>query len=110
MENYPFPLDTFIDEEVEVPTMTVKLDSRGNPSGLEETVTKKTIKTMYSKIDPVPFSCKSGSHKWKMTDRVRHIATCVNPNCLKNRFLRAVYEYIDKDGKLRDRDTNEVID
>lgn len=107
-QTFPHPLNEWIDREVDVPVMEGKLNSKGELVGIEQGTTKRKVKTMYSKVPPVPFSCKDGTHKWRMIDKRRHVASC--GNCPKNRFLRAAYERIDENGVLRDRDTNEIID
>lgn len=106
------PLDTDIIEEKEIERQAVVPDGK-NPDGTlrfkVDTVKEKVqITTRYTKATPKFFSCKDGHHHWQMIDRHKHIAGCTE--CPKRRFLRAVYDYIDQDGHLRDRDTKAIID
>ena len=112
MTDYPFKLDTDIVEEREVSHPTV-VQKGTNPDGTPRFQVEQGTETVqevvrYTKAPKHHFSCADGKHVWEMIDRHRHLAKC--KNCPKYRFLRAVYERIDKKGQIRDRDTNVVID
>lgn len=107
MTQYPFKLDEWADEQIDVPTFTAKTDKHGNFQGVEQTTTKKTVKTMYSRVPETKLSCATGTHKWFMEDKHKGVAGC--KKCIKHRFLRPIYEFI-KDGHICDRDTLEILD
>lgn len=106
------PLDQDIVEEQEIEREAIVPDGHDENGNLRFKVDKVKEKvqvvTRYTKAEPKFFSCKDGTHHWEMIDRHKHIAKC--RNCSKHRFLRAAYEYIDKDGHLRNRDTHALID
>jgi len=97
------PLNTWIEEEIEIPSMEPIIDKRGNVAGVKQRTTKATRKTHYSKLsDPQKMSCFEKDHSWYIPDPHIHIAHC--KNCVKKQYLRAVFEKI-VDGKIIDRDT-----
>lgn len=106
-DNFDKPLGEWIEEEHEVPIMEGKFEN-GKLVGVQQGTTTRKVKTMYSKVTPQKFSCKDGTHLWRMLDKGRGVAKC--QNCTKHRFLRAPFDFIDKEGALRNRDTGELID
>lgn len=109
-DKFPKPLDQWVDEEVEVPVMTAVHDRRGNIVGIKQSTAKRKVKTIYTKAEPRAVACAQGKHNWFMKDRHKHIAACKNPGCTKHRYLRAIFETIDKEGHIIDRDTKQIID
>jgi hypothetical protein len=112
MPDFPHPLDTDIVEEQEIERQQIVPDGQDEFGRLrfktEKVKEKVQVITRYTKAEPKFLSCKDGHHHWEMIDRHKHIAKC--KDCPKHRFLRAVYETIDKDGHIVDRDTNMIID
>jgi len=106
------PLDQDIVETREVVRREMVPDGT-NPDGTPrfkiQTVQEAVEEVVrYTMAPKKPFACAKGQHVWEMIDRHRHIAKC--QRCPKHRFLRAVYEYIDPEGHIRDRDTHALID
>ena len=111
-DKYPFKLDQDIIEKREVTRPAVVQDGN-NPDGTPNFKIDQVTETVeevvrYTKAPKRHFACGDGKHVWEMIDRHRHLAKC--RNCPKHRFLRAVYERIDQEGHIRDRDTNTIID
>ncbi|MBC7076727.1 MAG: hypothetical protein H5T92_00205 [Synergistales bacterium] len=106
------PLDQDIVETREVVRREMVPDGT-NPDGTPrfkiQTVKESVEEVVrYTKAPKKHFGCGDGKHVWEMIDRHRHIAKC--KNCPKHRFLRAVYERIDEEGHIRDRETDTIID
>lgn len=107
-KQYPFKLDQIVNEEREVERLSFEIDS-DTGSVTPKTVTQTIVEpTIYTRAKKKFFSCADGHHSWHMADRHRHIAKC--RKCTKHRMLRAVYERIDDDGHIVDRDTGTLID
>lgn len=101
------PLDTWIEEEVEIPSFETEVDKRGNVVSVKPSTRKGTVKTIYSNPTPEKLSCPVGKHDYRITDKHKHIASC--PNCMKNRYIRPVFENI-RDGHIYSLDSGELID
>lgn len=106
MNNYPFPLDQDIQEDVEITTVDPVIKN-GKVVGLNHGKRTTTQRTRYTKLsEPLVTSCSPLQHDWYIKDKHVHVAHC--RNCLKRQFIRAVYERV-KDGKILNRDTNVQI-
>ena len=107
MKKFDKPLDTWIEEEKEIPVFMPQVDKRGNLTGLKQGKRKIIEKTMYQRVTPVKFDCGYGNHNYSMKDIHRYIASC--SKCMKNKFLRPGIEDL-KEGHIIDAGSGEILD
>lgn len=107
MNEFPHKLDTWVEEEIDIPVIEPVLNEKQEVVGIKHTTRKATQKTMYTKAVETKVSCSDGSHDYFIPDRHNHVAHC--KSCKKKRLVRAVYEKV-IDGHVLDRYTGEIID
>jgi hypothetical protein len=108
MDKFSKPLNQVITEYHEVERDVFEVNGETGEVNIKRVKDKIPIKTIYTKATSKKFTCGEGKHYWTMIDRHRHVAKC--KHCRKHRYLRAVYEKIDGQGHIVDRETGELID
>lgn len=106
MNNYPFPLDQDIKEDVEIATVDPVIKN-GRVVDLKQGKRTTTQITRYTKLsDPLVTSCSPLQHYWYIKDKHTHVASC--RNCLRRQFIRAVRERV-VNGMIVDRDNGKQL-
>jgi hypothetical protein len=106
VKDFPFPLDTPIEQVEEVEVLNPVVDQ--NTKKVDFVKSKEKIKStvIYSVFTKHKLSCRDKTHFWYVKDPHKYVASC--KNCMKNLFLTPLKTTI-KDGKIIDRATKEVI-
>lgn len=104
---YPFKINEWQDEEVEITTIDPVLNKKGEVVGLKQGTKKAVQRVRYSEMSkPRVMSCGDMEHDWHIPDKNVHTAHC--RSCPKRKFIRAVFEQV-KGGRIFDRDTQRAI-
>lgn len=101
-KDYPFPLDTFIDENVPVQTH----EYHPKTGTISTTVKMEKLRTKYIEAIPQKISCIKGSHDFYQSDKKKWIFTCRNCS-LKKKVFPTVYRF--DNGSLINKATGEKV-
>jgi len=74
LNNFPHPLNTWIDEEVEVPVMTPKVNEKESRVEFTQEMKKVAQKTMY--VDSKQTRIVCGSHTYACIDKGSYLFKC----------------------------------
>jgi hypothetical protein len=107
MADFDKPLNEWIDEPQRVKRPALEFDPQSKTARMVEKTETVYVRTMYTKAEPRPFSCANGHHQWKIIDRHSYTAKC--QLCPLYKRLIPAFEYLDKDGHIRSRETGEIL-
>jgi len=100
MKKFPFKLDEWIEEDIEVTVIRPKLD-RGGRLKLTPVVEKRKQRTFYTKGVVKKLSCKDDEHYFVPLDKKSGIVHCLH--CTLHRKIYPVTHDL-RDGKIVLRD------
>jgi hypothetical protein len=105
-DKFDKPVNTWIEEEVDVKVISPSFDHKTKQVTLNEEVKKAKQRTYYSDSPANVVVCSH--HKYKMIDRGKYLFKCIN--CSWHRIAPPVtYKYNPETMELRRRDTNERV-
>lgn len=100
------PLDTPIDEEVEVERIGFELSPDGKSATAKRVKDKVKVKTVYSKKELYSNICSDYNHSWTVPNIHNWVAVCTQ--CPKRVYLNPLTQTV-KDGKIINRSTGQHI-
>lgn len=101
------PLDEWLEEPQKIKGYDFQFNPENQSVKLVEKDETVNIKTMYTKAEPTQFSCANGKHEWKLLDRHEYTVKC--KRCPLYKRLVPAFEFLDKEGHIRSRETGEII-
>jgi hypothetical protein len=100
------PLDTPIDEEIEVERTQFELSPDGKTAHIKKVIDKVVVKTIYSRKELYSNICRDFDHNFTVPDIHNWTAVCTK--CPKRIFLDPIKETV-IDGKIVSRSTKQQI-
>lgn len=106
-KDFPYPLDTDIDEQIPVKKLGVTLDDKGNARVSQKTV-MTTQRVRYMNVPKVKHRCKDGEHIFKVLDSGKYLFSCTQCPFVR-KVYPASYRFEESSGKLIHRYTGQVV-
>ena len=78
MPKFPKPLNTFIEEEIEIPSFEPRVNEKEKRVEFIQTIKKATRKTYYSNSPSKKMICAGGTHVFRCLDKGKYIFKCRN--------------------------------
>ena len=108
MVKFDKPLDTFIEEDIEIPSFEPVVNEKEKRVEFKQTTRKATRKTYYAHSKPQRVVCAGGTHKFRCIDKGKYVFKCIN--CDWHRILYPVtYKFDEKTGIATHRITRARI-
>lgn len=102
IKEFDKPLDEWIEEEIEVPTIEPVLNKSGKVVKLKKTIRKATQKTFYSRGKSRKVLC--GDHEYYSLDKGKYLFRC--KHCDWRMIAPPInFKFDEKTGKLTHRET-----
>lgn len=108
MTKFPHKTNQWIEEEVEIPTMTPVINEGMKRVEFKQTTQKATRKTFYSDSPTKKVVCAGGEHKFRCVDKGKYIFKCRHCDFHKVAFP-VTYRYNQQTGKLTHRITENQV-
>jgi hypothetical protein len=105
-QDFSKPLDTPIDEEVEVDRMQFELSPDGKSATAKKVKEKVLVKTIYSRKNHYANICSEYNHDWIVPNPRKWVAVCTR--CIKRVYLDPLSQTV-RDGKIVNRETGQHI-
>lgn len=102
------PLDTWVEEEVEIPAFEPVVDEKNNRVEFKRTTKKAIQKTFYSEGTTSKLVCAPGQHHYFPLDKGKYLFGCTK--CTWKRFAYPTsYKFDPETGQLTHRITGEPV-
>lgn len=101
------PLGKWITEEEDVERIVNTFDPSTKKITTETITEKQKIKVMYEKTLLEGMFCPNFHHNFKIIDSHNYVIKC--KNCPLHKHISPGNEYIDSEGKVRSRETDEQV-
>ncbi len=106
-EDFPFPLDTDIEEQIPVKKLGVDIDEDGNAKVSVKTVLEKQT-VRYMNVPKEKHRCKDGEHVFRVFDSGKWMFACVNCPFVR-KVYPTTYRFDEASGKLIHRRTGQSV-
>jgi len=102
MDKFDKPLNTFIEEDIEIPSFEPVVNEKEKRVEFKQTTQKATRKTFYAHSEPKRIVCSGGTHEFRCIDRGKYVFKCVNCDFHKISYP-VTYRFNQQSGKLTHR-------